>query len=201
MSDIDSINKMSSEQLNKLMANQKTNSIPGTSFWGSSEFTDRYRPSTTTTSNTTSTPLSSYMGKTYYTTDTYSKTPTSQHERLLQAIYKAPATARGTKPVAEERDMTSCDTLISFDLGFGKPRQLPAASAPQTQQTRPTRQNPQGIPQQQQRPQSQPGPRRELVSSSTKSQMVAILFSGVSKLISTLVFNWARENKVPTELL
>jgi len=194
--EITAVNNAAIESIERLEGSDVTRK----SFWDTDP-ARRYRPSQQNTSVPLFGSSRSYdepvprkyyrgsMGGSVYDTSGYSNTPDSFFRKMLITIYKNPVVEESNEieMEVEDRVVNVPETMsLSFSSVFSKDDILEETAHEEK---------------------SKPGTRnyRErkspVISETTRNQVLGIVMTNVVRVLSTLVINWNRDNKVPFELL
>jgi hypothetical protein len=181
LEDLEAINRMAMDQISRMDGAVKVEVPPvisqqKSSFW-SNDYVSRYRPSENSPA------LSSYTPRTYYSSLTnYSSGSGSSmdafYRKMLNAVYKQ----EKTEPQANNEAIGGqimAGTYGSLSLCNDDNVVMVSKGEAGKQQSAP-------------RPQ---------ISPDARNQVTAILLSGIAKVATTMVLNWARDKRVPYELL
>lgn len=202
--DLDELEALNNAAIETMTRLETTDRRQGTSFW-ESDTAKFFRPS----QQNTSVPLfessrkydeigapRKYYRSSFGTNESYGYNQTADnfYRRMLVSIYKS-------QPPKEEEIIERRVTRIvppenmgsmSISLGFDKPQQTYIYVDPERNTTDVTAVPGEG------KSGYRPMP---IVSTHASNQLAAIVMSGVLRILTTIVVNWARERSVPIEIL
>lgn len=204
--DFEDVNRMAMDQISKLeQTDTKVPTVPSFSssrgdFWKSDYARPSWRPSSQ--GETSRVPLLGSTPRSYYTSRELAGgygNPDGYYRKTLNAIYRQEKTENEeVDKTNEETEMVVLDinpNVYSLRLGGTlfddveitgqrverKEQQQQTAGPMYTVRAKPMK-----MPK---------------ISQDTKNQMLAIVLSGFSRVASTMILNWAKERRVPYELL